>query len=158
MNLVQRIVVSAFLCREGSVLLAQRTENKRIAPGKWHLPGGHVEHGEHPKLALMRELEEEFAVKTDIGHPIDTFSYLWEGNHTVGIVYAAWLTDPNAVLVWRDDEFQACAWVREKDILNYLPCDDHNYFAAMEGFRKQHGKLAAPRHTGKSGRTGRMFT
>src|SRR5262245_15050724 len=81
----QKVVVAAVMIRDGRVLLAKRAATKRIAPGKYHLPGGHVEHGEHPAAALAREMAEEFGVRVDVGEPVHAFAYLWGGEHTVGI-------------------------------------------------------------------------
>ncbi|WP_206411083.1 NUDIX domain-containing protein [Lysobacter enzymogenes] len=59
--------VGALLLRDGRVLLGLRALHKRLAPGRWDLPGGHVEPGETPEQALWRELAEE----TGIGPPAD---------------------------------------------------------------------------------------
>ena len=134
---VQRIVVAAFLNQGEACLLAKRAARKRIAPGKWHLPGGNVEFGESPAKALARELDEEFGVEVTVGIPVWTFSYLWEAEHTVGIVYYASLFPPVQDLQWNEAEFQACEWVMEADLGSYLPMDDHNFLAAKAGFRLQ---------------------
>jgi 8-oxo-dGTP diphosphatase len=45
----------------------------RIAPGphgdggKWMLPGGGVEHGEHPEETVVRELREETGYHVTVG-------------------------------------------------------------------------------------------
>ena len=132
---VQRIVVAAFLTRGEACLLAKRAGNKRLAPGKWHLPGGHVEFAESPREALKRELTEEFGVEVVVGMPVWTFSYLWETEHTVGIVYRARLVPSGQVLRWSEAEFQACEWVTEARLASYVPMDDHNFLAAKAGFR-----------------------
>lgn len=48
---------------DGRVLLAQRPEGKTMA-GLWEFPGGKVEAGETPEVALIRELQEELGVDT----------------------------------------------------------------------------------------------
>ncbi len=53
----------ALIDRDGRILLAQRPEGKAMA-GLWEFPGGKVEIGETPELALIRELREELGVDT----------------------------------------------------------------------------------------------
>lgn len=44
--------------RDGRVLAARRTRPAEAA-GRWELPGGKVEDGESPDVALVREIREE---------------------------------------------------------------------------------------------------
>jgi len=55
-------IVNAILFREGDILLAKRSPNRKAYPDKWSLPGGHVEPGETLEAALVREIQEELAV------------------------------------------------------------------------------------------------
>jgi mutator protein MutT len=82
----RKIVVAAFLHDQNEVLLARRASGKIIAPGKYHLPGGHVEFAEHPVSALMRELREELKIEVMVCEPLWIFHYMWRFNHTVGIL------------------------------------------------------------------------
>lgn len=43
----------------GQILLLQKTYGDQGMIGKWGFPGGHIEPGEDPKLAAIRELQEE---------------------------------------------------------------------------------------------------
>jgi len=52
-------IACAIFVRDQQVLLGRRAANKRVYPGRWDLIGGHVEAGETPELALIREAEEE---------------------------------------------------------------------------------------------------
>ena len=57
-----RIVVSiALINNDNEVLLSKRPENKHLA-GFWEFPGGKVETGEVPKIALIREIKEELDI------------------------------------------------------------------------------------------------
>jgi len=58
-------VVAGALVRGGRVLLAHRSPARRWYPDVWDLPGGHVEPGETPRQALVRELAEELGVTVD---------------------------------------------------------------------------------------------
>jgi 8-oxo-dGTP pyrophosphatase MutT (NUDIX family) len=53
-----RLVVHVLLERDGRVLLLRR-RGTGIADGAWAPPGGHVEPGETPRRAAVRELAEE---------------------------------------------------------------------------------------------------
>ncbi|MER7844167.1 NUDIX domain-containing protein [Kitasatospora sp. NPDC096077] len=53
--------VHLVLTDEGTVLLGRR-RNTRYAAGLWHLPAGHMEHGEPVTRAMTREAEEELGI------------------------------------------------------------------------------------------------
>ncbi|MHC4941887.1 MAG: NUDIX domain-containing protein [Planctomycetota bacterium] len=62
-RLPERSTVGAFLIRKGMLLLERRPEDARVYPGLWDTPGGHVEQGEIPEAALIRELREELGIE-----------------------------------------------------------------------------------------------
>jgi len=51
----------AVVCHQGRVILVQRSKEPR--KGAWGFPGGHVETGETPVEAAVRELKEETGVE-----------------------------------------------------------------------------------------------
>ena len=63
------VVVAAVIERDGTVLLARRKPGGPHA-GLWEFPGGKVEVGELPELALARELREELGVEVEVGELI----------------------------------------------------------------------------------------
>ena len=48
---------------DGRVLLSQRPKGKEMG-GLWEFPGGKIERGEIPEIALIRELAEELGINT----------------------------------------------------------------------------------------------
>src|SRR5580704_10647282 len=55
-------VVLGALIQNNRLLLGHRTAARGAYPNAWDLPGGHVESGEAPLDALVRELSEEVGV------------------------------------------------------------------------------------------------
>jgi len=59
-----RLVIAAAVAlidADGRVLITKRPEGKPFV-GLWEFPGGKVEAGERPEVALIRELKEELAI------------------------------------------------------------------------------------------------
>lgn len=55
-------IAAAALVRDGSVLLGHRHPQRRWYPDCWDLVGGHVETGETPAEAVVRECLEELGI------------------------------------------------------------------------------------------------
>ncbi|HOZ25570.1 MAG TPA: NUDIX domain-containing protein, partial [Thermomonas sp.] len=60
------VVAGVLRNTHGHVLLARRTEGRDLA-GLWEFPGGKVEAGESPEVALVRELREELGIEATVG-------------------------------------------------------------------------------------------
>lgn len=56
-------IADAVCLAEGRILLVQQRKPK--AYGKWSFPGGHVEKGETPEMAIVREIEEELGMTVE---------------------------------------------------------------------------------------------
>lgn len=126
-NKHQKIIVSGILESPEGVFVAKRSSKKIIAPGIYHLPGGHVEFGENPEDALIREFKEEFNLNIKIERLIKTFSYHNSDSHTVGIIFsvnAVFIPDP---IFFDRSETDEIAWVKEKDLREYFLESDHDY-------------------------------
>ena len=101
---------------DGRVLLAQRPEGKSLA-GMWEFPGGKVEPGETPEVALIRELHEELGIETwqSCLEPLTFASHSYEGFHLLMPLFACrkWEGVPQG------REGQALKWVRPLDMRDY---------------------------------------
>ena len=62
-------VVAALICKDGKILVCQRTRHQTM-PLKWEFPGGKIEEGEQPRDAMHRELEEELGIDATVGDEV----------------------------------------------------------------------------------------
>ena len=70
------ICAAALLVQDNRIVLGRRSSEQRIYPGVWDLPGGHLESGESPEQALVRELEEELGIVPTKLTPLGVFDEL----------------------------------------------------------------------------------
>ena len=75
---------------DGRILLTKGSARSPY-PGAWFLPGGGVEHGEHPRDAVMREFTEETGLKVKVKSLRDVVSTVMDGPngpvHTNAVLY-----------------------------------------------------------------------
>jgi ADP-ribose pyrophosphatase YjhB (NUDIX family) len=92
----QRVAAYALLLRDGAILLARLSPH--IAFQGWALPGGGVDHGEHPRDALRREIYEETGLHAEPGRLVDVHSTHFTGArpdgrmedyHGIGLIFEA---------------------------------------------------------------------
>jgi 8-oxo-dGTP diphosphatase len=107
---------------DGRVLLAQRPEGKSMA-GLWEFPGGKVEPGETPEVALIRELQEELGIDTWASclAPLTFASHSYNDFHLLMPLFACRKWDG----IVQGLEGQALKWVRASDLRDYpMPAAD----------------------------------
>lgn len=75
-------VVAALIMRNGQVLVCQRTPHQPM-PLKWEFPGGKIEPGEQPVMALRRELEEELGIHANVGNEVARVRHRYRRGGTV---------------------------------------------------------------------------
>lgn len=82
------VAAVALVDADGRVLIAKRPEGKSMA-GMWEFPGGKVEAGERPELALIRELKEELDIDVTEAclAPLTFASHAYEKFHLLMPLY-----------------------------------------------------------------------
>ena len=89
-----RVAAYSVVVRDGAVLLARYTGS---APPRWSLPGGGLDHGEDPRDAAVREVEEETGYRVELRQllTVESFRVLLQrpggpvDHQTVCVVYSA---------------------------------------------------------------------
>jgi mutator protein MutT len=107
-------VVGAAIVRNGRCLVAQRGLLQSQA-GKWEFPGGKVEAGESPEVALQREITEELGVCITVGQLLgQSVTQLGEVNVDLA-VYAAQSTSGEVSL----REHARVVWALPDDLATF---------------------------------------
>lgn len=99
---------------KGRICLLHRSYQDDFAPGKWCLPGGHIEPGEEPIVAAARELEEETGYKDVILQYLDKV----DRKDSVSLYYEGFVFSQTAVLLDNDEHYRI-QWVEPKDLDDY---------------------------------------
>lgn len=117
---MKRILVAAGLVRGAAggplaerVLISRRPADTHLA-GWWEFPGGKVEPGEPPPVALARELEEELGVQVAVGDVFAVGHHVYPEHEVTLLIYACRITggEPEARQV---HEFR---WVSAAELLD----------------------------------------
>ena len=132
--------VAGILIHDLKILLAKRSASRSFYPNVWDLPGGHLEAGESPEAALVRELKEELGIVATAFESLGTFQALSpEG-------YGSYKYHVYLVTRWRGtvanrqlEEHSEIRWVTFEDIGN-LDLADPQYAQlfqhALQRFKK----------------------
>lgn len=110
------VAACALVDTDGRVLLAQRPEGKQLA-GLWEFPGGKVEPGETPEQCLIRELQEEIGIETDIPclAPLTFASHSYDDFHLLMPLFVCRRFRGIA----QPKEGQVLKWMRPKQMRDY---------------------------------------
>jgi 8-oxo-dGTP diphosphatase len=117
------VAACALIDADGRVLLAKRPQGRPMA-GLWEFPGGKVEPGETPEAALIRELEEELAIRV-APTCLAPFTFASHGYPTFHLLMPLYLCRS-----WDGEisaqQGQELAWVRASRLAEYAmpPADE----------------------------------
>ena len=114
-RLVSKVMI---LNSEGKVLMGKIERGHFV--GHWTLPGGYIDHDEHPAIGCVRETVEEMGIDIVLSddEPIVTQRiFTDEGISFVSFTYKAeWLGD-NSQIKLKDNEISDYAWLTPKEAL-----------------------------------------
>lgn len=110
------------LTRPSYVVAARRTKPAELA-GKWEFPGGKVEYGETPEVALAREIREELGVEIAVGAELAGPDGGWPISETYALrLYLATVTTGTLHRSEDHDELRRLT-VDELGSVDWLPSD-----------------------------------
>lgn len=122
---LQRVAAYALVTRDASVLLTRISARGHHA-GEWTLPGGGVQHGEHPVDTVAREVAEECGVAASVDGLLTVHDVHFDGTapsgrhedfHGIHVVYRASVADDAEPYVAEaGGTTDAVGWVSRDDI------------------------------------------
>ena len=112
-------VVAAVILSEGKIFATQRGYGD--FKGGWEFPGGKIEDGETPEVALKREISEELETKIRVGELIDTIEYDYPNFHLSMDCFWCEVVEGELKLL----EAEAAKWLTKDSLYNvqWLPAD-----------------------------------
>ncbi len=112
-------VVAAVILSDNKIFATQRGYGNY--KDGWEFPGGKIEEGETPEVALKREILEELDTEIAVGDLIDTIEYDYPDFHLSMACF--WCRIVNGNLVLREHE--AARWLDKESLysVEWLPAD-----------------------------------
>ncbi|MGD0901580.1 MAG: (deoxy)nucleoside triphosphate pyrophosphohydrolase [Terracidiphilus sp.] len=110
-----RFVAAALIVRGGEILIGQLRPDQPMAM-QWEFPGGKIEAGESPELALARELEEELGIQAAIGPRVTRIRHNYRHGGAVDLQFFAVHEFTGEIV---NHVFHQLRWVRLEDLPSY---------------------------------------
>jgi 8-oxo-dGTP diphosphatase len=108
-------VVAGVLQQDGRILICRRRADQPH-PLKWEFPGGKLEPGESPAVALVRELLEELGIESEAGSEIMRYEFAYPEKQPILLIFLK-------VISWRGDLenriFETILWERPEALAGY---------------------------------------
>lgn len=131
-------IVYKYIDDQPAILLAKRADTKKFLPGKYELPGGHIEFGEQIEDGLKRELMEELQLEVEVGDLLSAFTYINEvkQSHSVELLYLACPVDGSTPKLNSADHSEIRWFTRGTihEIVDTNGSDDEEYTHILKAF------------------------
>jgi 8-oxo-dGTP diphosphatase len=114
------LVTAAVVIENGRVLITRRPEDKKY-PGYWEFPGGKVDPGESPQVALVREMLEELDVHVKVQGIFDVVYHRYDWGAVLILSYRCTIEKGTI----RNLEVAEHCWVCPEELAEFkiLPAD-----------------------------------
>jgi ADP-ribose pyrophosphatase YjhB (NUDIX family) len=115
-------------------LLIGRRDQKDLSGKRilWSLPKGHIEEGETPEEAALREVAEETGIRSKIEKPLGVidFWFMAEGKRIHKTVHHYLFREDGGVLAAQESEVDEVAWFPLTEIISQLAYPDEKKLIA----------------------------
>ena len=113
-------VVAAIIIKDGQVFATQRGYGE--FQGWWEFPGGKMEAGESPQLALKREIREELDAEIEVKELLETVEWDYPNFHLTMHCFICSLLSESLHL----NEHEAATWLTHETLrsVKWLPADE----------------------------------
>lgn len=115
-----RAVVKAWITRKNRTLIGRKEEDpEHPIGGEWHFLGGHVEHGEDLKEALLREVKEETGLEVNVHQLIDAQTYAHDNEEKKAIQFL-YHCEANSSDAEAKDDLAETQWLQPEELKEEL--------------------------------------
>ena len=113
-------VVAAIIIKDGQIFATQRGYGE--FQGWWEFPGGKMEAGESPQLALKREIREELDAEIEVKELLETVEWDYPNFHLTMHCFICSLLSESLHL----NEHEAATWLTHATLksVKWLPADE----------------------------------
>ena len=113
-------VVAAIIIKDGQVFATQRGYGE--FQGWWEFPGGKMEAGESPQMALKREIREELDAEIEVKELLETVEWDYSNFHLTMHCFICSLLSESLHL----NEHEAATWLTHETLrsVKWLPADE----------------------------------
>ncbi len=116
---IERVAAGVLQRPDGKILLLHRASDRKQEADLWCVVSGHIEPGETPKEAIVREISEEL-VGVRVGEPtMAGKAFILDSDHETAIIYPFLFTVSQHIRVEIEAEHQGYRWVHSTELLNY---------------------------------------
>lgn len=115
-----RVVTNAIITHRGKILLGKKEEKEgHPISGEWHFPGGHIEKGEEPEEAVIRQAKEQTLADVKVHQIVDVTANTWRNKDetTVQIIYHV---EAEERVAKEQDGLEEVKWVKPEKVKDYL--------------------------------------
>lgn len=125
-HLIADITCKALIQRDGKFLIVQESDEQ------WALPGGRMNVGEEPRVALEREVMEELGLEIEVGDVVDCTVFTSKsGMHHFIIVFRASTSNADTEIKIDKTEVVDYRWVDTKEATTMRVRDEYRSFITV---------------------------